>query len=62
MITLKEYTALEQFNEWLDEMFTPYNIGYLEWSASRVLEELDPIAYRTMFNDWLDSEEIELED
>lgn len=57
-----EYEAHKQYDEWLDEVYTPYNIGYLEWSASQVMKEMDPIAYQTGFNDWCDSENIELEE
>ena len=59
---LTEHDALERYDEMLDELYTPYNIGVLEFAPSRVLKELDPTAYRTGFNDWLDSEDIELED
>ena len=62
MTNLTDQEAHEQYDEMLDEVYTPYNIGVLEFNASRVLSELDPIAYATGFNDWCDSEDIEIED
>jgi hypothetical protein len=62
MNNIGEQEALEQYDEWLDECYQPYNIGVLEWTASQILKELDPIAYRTGFNDWLDGEGLELEE
>lgn len=59
---ISEDDALTRYDEYLDEIYTPYNIGVLEFAPSRVLKELDPTAYRTGFNDWLDSEDLELED
>lgn len=59
---ISEDDALARYDEHLDEIYTPYNIGVLEFAPSRVLKELDPTAYRTGFNDWLDSEDLELED
>lgn len=50
---------LDAYEEMLDECYpdTPFNI-----SASRILRECDPIAYRVGFHDWLDSEEEEQAD
>lgn len=59
---ISETDALARYDENLDEIYTPYNIGVLEFAPSRVLKDLDPTAYRTGFNDWLDSEDLELED
>jgi len=36
----------EAYDGWLDEIYPPLEIGYLTFDASRVLKELDPIAYR----------------
>ena len=42
----------EGFDEWLDEVQPEgVNIGTLNYSASRVLKEVDPIAYRCSFSD-----------
>tara|TARA_B100001245_G_scaffold189029_1_gene147161 strand:+ start:581 stop:880 length:300 start_codon:yes stop_codon:yes gene_type:complete len=42
----------EGFDEWLDEVQPEgVNIGSLNYSASRVLKEVDPIAYRCCMTD-----------
>ena len=38
-------TAEEKFREMLDERYPVLQIGYLTFSPSRVLEELDPMAF-----------------
>jgi hypothetical protein len=43
------------YDEMLDELYSPISVGGVEFDPSRVLKELDPIAYRCGFNDWLDS-------
>lgn len=61
----KEWELLESYDEWLDEIHEPVKIGYMEYSASQVLKNVDPIAYRLgFFDDYLpyleiDDEEIE---
>lgn len=47
----------EDYDNWLDEVYEPYNIGYLEWTASHIMKELDPIAYEVGYQEWVDSEE-----
>lgn len=47
-----DYT--EQYDEFLDE-FWPVCIGSLEYAASMVLREVDPIAYRCGLLDYVDS-------
>lgn len=44
---------LEMYNESLDESGYVV-VGGLEFLPSRVLEEMDPVAYRCGFNDFLD--------
>ena len=56
METLTETEAYEQYDEMLDECHQAAKIGYLEFSPSRILKELDEIAYRYGFTDWLDNE------
>jgi hypothetical protein len=46
----------ERFDEVLDEGYTLNDIAGIEFAASRVLRECDPIAYRCCFSDWLDAE------
>lgn len=62
MTTMNEREALDQYNDMLDEVYDTVNIGNLSYTASQVLSQVDPVAYRTGFNDWLDSEGIELDD
>lgn len=52
----------QAFDEWLDECWAPYQIGGLTFTASDILFECDPIAYRTGVSeheDYLASEEEE---
>ena len=54
---IKDESTLEQeYRDYIDEFNTVEIMG-MSYTASRVLEELDPTAYRCGFNDWLDSEE-----
>jgi len=52
---IDESKAYELYDEMLDELYSPINIAGIEFDPSRVLKELDPIAYQCGFNDWLDS-------
>jgi len=52
---IDESQAYELYNEMLDELYSPISIVGIEFDPSRVLKELDPIAYQCGFNDWLDS-------
>lgn len=58
---MTEYDALKLYDECLDECYPECKIGGFEYSTSRALKEVDPIAYRCGFNDWCDSEGIEVE-
>lgn len=56
-----ELTALdmdERYREMLDECYSLESVGgpFTHMSAARVLEEVDPVAYRCGFNDWIDGE------
>jgi predicted RNase H-like nuclease len=44
-----------QYRDMLEEISGPVCIGSLEYSAARVLEEVDPTAYRCGLNDYVDS-------
>jgi hypothetical protein len=52
---IDESQAYELYNEMLDELYSPISIAGIKFDPSRVLKELDPIAYQCGFNDWLDS-------
>lgn len=56
----ENYTqAINAYDEMLDEAY-PNQIMNL--SAARILLEVDPIAYRVGFFDWLDGEGIDSDD
>ena len=46
----------KRYRDFLDEVNGPVCIGTLEYCASRVLEEVDPIAFNCGFSDWTDAE------
>ena len=46
----------ERFNEFLDETFNEIAIWDCSFSASTILQALDPIAWQEYFNDWVDGE------
>ena len=45
----------EEYDNFLDECYEPCCVENFEFDPSRVLSELDPIAYRCGMSDWLDS-------
>lgn len=46
----------DSYDEMLDEVYGDVEVGSLSWSASRVLAEMDPTAYRCGISDWADNE------
>lgn len=59
--TLSECEALERFDDFLNEVYPSVSICGYDYDAARAFKEVDPIAYREEFNNWLDSEGLELE-
>jgi hypothetical protein len=53
--------ALELYEQMLDES-GPVVIAGLEFSPSAILKEMDPIAYDTNFNDYMDACDIDTDD
>lgn len=53
--------AYDAFDEMLDDVFGDTLIAGMSYSTSRALREVDPIAYRCAFNDWADSEGIDID-
>jgi hypothetical protein len=49
----------ERYKNMLDDCCEPCKVGYITFDPSRVLEELDPIAYSCGFNDYVGNEESE---
>ena len=58
---LTEYEALKMFDEMLDECYEPVKAFGLTLYAADTLKTCDPIAYREAFNNWLDSEGLEIQ-
>jgi len=54
---IDESDALDQYRDELDECY-PVEIAGMSFCASRILEELDPIAFNCGFTDWLDANEL----
>ena len=52
---ITETEALEMFNEMLYDCEGPVELCGMTYSASYVLQEIDPVAYRCGFNDYVDS-------
>ena len=52
--------ATEQYDNMIDSQGT-VKIGNLEYNASYVLEQVDPIAYRCGYNDYFDEQLSEIE-
>jgi hypothetical protein len=44
-----------QYEELLDEVYPPLRVGNISFSVSRIIKELDPIAYREGYWDYLES-------
>jgi len=49
-----EPAVVEAYDEMLDEIYGDVNIAGHQYSTSRALSEVDPIAYRVGFSDYLD--------
>lgn len=54
-IEASEYLDDSEYDEFLDEIYGPIMVGNMAFCASRILSELDPIAYRCGFADWADT-------
>jgi peptidoglycan hydrolase CwlO-like protein len=52
---ISEHADNNEYDNWLDEVSGMVVIGSLKYSASHVLSEVDPIAYRCGFSDYCDS-------
>jgi hypothetical protein len=53
---LSESDLYDRYDEMLDEVYGEVAIGGLTYDTAMALREVDPIAYRCGFNDWLDAE------
>lgn len=61
METMSEYEALQRYDDMLDEVYGPYEVAGIEIMPSDALKNCDEIAYQMGFQDWCDSEGIEVE-
>jgi hypothetical protein len=52
-----EEDAREAFEDLWDQCYPEVTMGQLSWQASRVLRELDPIAYRQELLNYVDSQD-----
>ena len=53
--TMTEQDAMQAYRDMIDAVHVPVRIGELEWDPSRVLETMDPIAFRCGFSDYCDA-------
>ena len=56
-----EIDDYDAYDEALDSEGAVFVAG-IEFYPSRILEELDPVAYRCGYSDWVDSDQSDLED
>ena len=59
---ISEDEAIERFNDMLDECFPLVQFGSLSYQPSEVLKRVDPTAYRCEFLNWLDCEELTIDE
>lgn len=52
---IKEYEAMEMFDAMLDDCYHPVFIAYGEFFASTILKDCDPIGYRQLFIEYVDT-------
>ena len=55
MAKLQDYELEALYTDFIDQTTEPVTIWGMEYYASTILKECDPIAFRCGFNDWLDS-------
>lgn len=58
---ISEHDAHERFDEFLNECWETVHICGYDYDPARALKMCDEVAYREEFNNWLDSEGLELE-
>lgn len=56
---LDEAEADERFQDLLNDIYPTVTIAGYDYDPARVLKDVDPIAYREEFNNWMDNEERE---
>lgn len=58
---ISEREAEQRFDDFLNEVFPTISICGYDYDPAQALKQCDPTAYREEFNNWLDSEGLELE-
>lgn len=53
---VSDYELHQRYDEMLDEVYEDTTIAGYEYSTSSALKQVDPIAYRVGFSEWVDSE------
>ena len=53
--TISEDEAYQRYNDMLDDCYPLAEVCGFQYEASRVLKEVDPIAYRVGFSDYISS-------
>lgn len=56
MTQFSDYQLDQMFRDFLDDVYETAEICGHYYSPSRALAEVDPVAYRVGFSDWLDSQ------
>lgn len=59
--TISESEALQRFDDCLNEIHPVVTICGYDYDPAQALKQCDETAYREEFNNWLDSEGVELE-
>lgn len=58
---IHEREALDRFDDFLNEVYPTISICGYDYDPAQALKMVDEVAYREEFNNWLDSEGLELE-
>lgn len=53
---ISESESYERFDDFLDELYATVRVCGYDYDPARVLKEIDPVAYREEYNNWLDNE------
>lgn len=59
--TITEHAALERFDDFLNDCWEMVHICGYDYDPAQALKQCDETAYREEFNNWLNSEGLELE-
>lgn len=57
MPKLQDYELIELYKEFIDETVPTFQIWGMEYNPARILEEIDPIAFRVGFHEYIDAQD-----